>query len=165
MAVFFRNSLKFEKHFRQSSWRKLVQQLAAFCRLPAYNDNPVSLKHLNQKFYGDNICPEKICMHWNTLNKLLHLITLAFCSWKFNGFTTNDQAWLTRKTQRASVEQRALVEHHKEHQKIGRAAHRYCEVMGSNPVEVLNFLQVSFCNCINYVHFDDHFFISFPQFT
>ena len=40
------------------------------------------------------------------------------------------------------------------------------EVTGSNPVEVLNFFQVSLRNCINCVHCDDHFFIfiSFPQF-
>ena len=33
------------------------------------------------------------------------------------------------------------------------------EVTGSNPVEVLNFFQASLRNCINCVHFDDHFFI------
>ena len=33
-------------------------------------------------------------------------------------------------------------------------------VTGSNPVEVLNFFQVSIRNCINCVHCDDHFFIS-----
>lgn len=49
MTVFFQNSLKFEKHFQQSSQRKLVQQLADFHQLPASNDNPVSLKHLNLK--------------------------------------------------------------------------------------------------------------------
>ena len=38
------------------------------------------------------------------------------------------------------------------------------EVTGSNPVEVLNFFQASLRNCINCVHCDDHFFISFPQF-
>ena len=35
------------------------------------------------------------------------------------------------------------------------------EVAGSNPVEVMNFFQTSLCNCINCVHCDDHFFISF----
>ena len=49
MTAFFQNSLKFEKHFRQSSQHKQVQQLADFHRLPACNDNPVSLKHLNLK--------------------------------------------------------------------------------------------------------------------
>ena len=38
------------------------------------------------------------------------------------------------------------------------------EVTGSNPVEVLNFFQASLRNCINCVHFDDHFFI-FTQYT
>ena len=33
------------------------------------------------------------------------------------------------------------------------------KVMGSNPVEVLNFFQASLRNCINCVHCDDHFFI------
>ena len=49
---------------------------------------------------------------------------------------------------------------------VGRASHRYREVTGSNPVEVLNFFQASSRNCINCVHCDDHFFIfiSFPQF-
>ena len=49
---------------------------------------------------------------------------------------------------------------------VGRASHRYREVTGSNPVEVLNFFQASLRNCINCVHCDDHFFIfiSFPQF-
>ena len=49
---------------------------------------------------------------------------------------------------------------------VGRATHRYREVTGSNPFEVLNFFQASFRNCINCVHCDDHFFIfiSFPQF-
>ena len=52
------------------------------------------------------------------------------------------------------------------HSSVGRASHRYREVTGSNPVEVLNFFQASLRNCINCVHCDDHFFIfiSFPQF-
>ena len=33
-----------------------------------------------------------------------------------------------------------------------RASHRYREVTGSNPVEVLNFFQASLRNCINCVH-------------
>ena len=38
-----------------------------------------------------------------------------------------------------------------------RASHRYREVTGSNPVEVLNFFQDSLCNCINCVHnWEDH---------
>ena len=34
------------------------------------------------------------------------------------------------------------------------------------PVEVLNFIRASLCNCINCVHCDDHsfIFVSFPQF-
>ena len=40
-----------------------------------------------------------------------------------------------------------------------RASHRYREVTGSNPIEVLNFFQASLRNCINCVHCDDHFFI------
>ena len=35
------------------------------------------------------------------------------------------------------------------------------KVTGSNPVEVLNFFQASLRNCIDCVHCDDHFFISF----
>ena len=55
------------------------------------------------------------------------------------------------------------------HSSVGKASHRYREVTGSNPVEVLNFFfffQASLRNCINCVHCDDHFFIfiSFPQF-
>ena len=52
------------------------------------------------------------------------------------------------------------------HSSVGRASHRYRDVTGSNPVEVLNFFQASHRNCINCVHADDHFFIfiSFPQF-
>ena len=52
------------------------------------------------------------------------------------------------------------------HSSVNRASHRYPEVTGSNPVEVLNFFQASSSNCINCVHCDDHFFIfiSFPQF-
>ena len=45
------------------------------------------------------------------------------------------------------------------HSSVGRASHRYCEVTGSNPVEVLNFFQASLRNCINCVHCDNHFFI------
>ena len=37
------------------------------------------------------------------------------------------------------------------HSSVGRASHRYHEVTGSNPVEVLNFFQASLCNCINCV--------------
>ena len=53
------------------------------------------------------------------------------------------------------------------HNSVGRASHRYREVTGSNPVEVLIFFfQASLRNCINCVHCDGHFFIfiSFPQF-
>ena len=53
------------------------------------------------------------------------------------------------------------------HSSVGRASHRYREVTGSYPVEVLNFFfQASLRNCINCVHCDDHFFIfiSFSQF-
>ena len=53
------------------------------------------------------------------------------------------------------------------HSSVSRASHRYHEVTGSNPVEVLNFFfQASLRNCINCIHCDDHFFIfiSFPQF-
>ena len=46
------------------------------------------------------------------------------------------------------------------HSSVGRASHWYCEVTGSNPVEVLNLFQASLCNCMNCVHCDDHFFIS-----
>ena len=42
---------------------------------------------------------------------------------------------------------------------VGRASHRYREVTGSNPVEVLIFFSASLRNCINCVHCDDHFFI------
>ena len=46
------------------------------------------------------------------------------------------------------------------HSSVGRASHRYREIMGSNPVEVLNFFfQASLRNCINCVHCNDHFFI------
>ena len=45
------------------------------------------------------------------------------------------------------------------HSSVGRASHRYREVTGSNPFEVMNFFQASFRNCINCVHCDDHFFI------
>ena len=46
------------------------------------------------------------------------------------------------------------------HSSVGRASHRYREIMGSNPVEVLNFFfQASLRNCINCIHCDDHFFI------
>ena len=45
------------------------------------------------------------------------------------------------------------------HSSVGRASHRYREVTGSNPVEVLNFFQASLRNCINCVYCDDHFFI------
>ena len=38
------------------------------------------------------------------------------------------------------------------HSSVGRASHRYREVTGSNPVEVLNFFQASLRNCRNCVH-------------
>ena len=44
-----------------------------------------------------------------------------------------------------------------------RASHRYREVTGSNPVEVLNFCQASLRNCINCFHCDDHFY-TFKQY-
>ena len=47
------------------------------------------------------------------------------------------------------------------HSSVGRASHRYREVTGSNPVEVLNFFQASLRNCITCIHCDDHFFILF----
>ena len=50
------------------------------------------------------------------------------------------------------------------HSSVGRASHRYREVTGSNPVEVLNFFQASLRNCINCVHCDDHFFIFITYF-
>ena len=53
------------------------------------------------------------------------------------------------------------------HSSVGRASHRYREVTGLNPVEVLIFFfQASLRNCLNCVHCDDHFFIFilFPQF-
>ena len=43
------------------------------------------------------------------------------------------------------------------HSSVGRASHRYREVTGSNPVEVLNFFQASLRHYI--IHCDDHFFI------
>ena len=53
------------------------------------------------------------------------------------------------------------------HSSVGRVSHRYREVTGSNPAEVLNFFfRASLRNGINCVHCDDQFsiFISFPQF-
>ena len=51
------------------------------------------------------------------------------------------------------------------HSSVGRESHRYREVTGSDPVEVLNFFQASSRNYINCVHCNDRFFIfiSFPQ--
>ena len=37
------------------------------------------------------------------------------------------------------------------HSSVGRASHRYREITGSNPFEVLNFFQASLRNCINCV--------------
>ena len=55
------------------------------------------------------------------------------------------------------------------HSSVGRASHRYREVTGSNPVEVLNFFSGFFTQLHklrslrrSFLHF--HFFISFPQF-
>ena len=45
------------------------------------------------------------------------------------------------------------------HSSVGKASHRYREVTGSNPDEVLNFFQASLRNYINCVHCDDQFFI------
>ena len=43
------------------------------------------------------------------------------------------------------------------HSSVGRASHRYREVTGSSPVEVLNFFQASLRNCINCDHnCEDH---------
>ena len=52
------------------------------------------------------------------------------------------------------------------HSSVGRASHRYREVTGSNPVEVLNFFQASLRNCLNCVSLRRSYlhFISFPQF-
>ena len=47
------------------------------------------------------------------------------------------------------------------HSSVSRASHRYREVTGSNPVEVLNFFQASLRNYITCIHCDDHFFILF----
>ena len=38
------------------------------------------------------------------------------------------------------------------HSSVGRVSHRYCEVAGSSPVEVLNFFQASLRNCRNCDH-------------
>ena len=63
------------------------------------------------------------------------------------------------------------------HSSVGRASHRYREVTGSNPVEVLNFFQASLRNCKNCDHnCEDHssfdfisavhiWFISYASFT
>ena len=52
------------------------------------------------------------------------------------------------------------------HSSVGRASHRYREVTGSNPVEVLNFFQASLRNCLNCVSLRRSYlhFISCPQF-
>ena len=54
------------------------------------------------------------------------------------------------------------------HSSVGRASHRYREVTGSNPVEVLDFFffQASLRNCLNCVSLRRSYlhFISFPQF-
>ena len=43
------------------------------------------------------------------------------------------------------------------HSSVGRASHRYREVTGSSPVEVLNFFQASLRNCKNCDHnCEDH---------
>ena len=43
------------------------------------------------------------------------------------------------------------------HSSVGRASHRYREVTGSNPVEVLNFVQAYLRNGINCIHnCEDH---------
>ena len=49
------------------------------------------------------------------------------------------------------------------HSSVGRASHWYCEVMGLNPIEVLNFFQASLHNCINCISLRRSFlhFISF----
>ena len=63
------------------------------------------------------------------------------------------------------------------HSSVGRASHRYREVTGSSPVEVLNFFQASLRNCKNCDHnCEDHssfdfisavhiWFISYASFT
>ena len=43
------------------------------------------------------------------------------------------------------------------HSSVGRASHRYGEVTGSSPIEVLNFFQASLSNCKNCDHnCEDH---------
>ena len=43
------------------------------------------------------------------------------------------------------------------HSSVGRASHRYREVTGSSPVEILNFFQASLCNFKNCDHnCEDH---------
>ena len=48
------------------------------------------------------------------------------------------------------------------HSSVGRVSHRYREVTGSSPVEVLNFFQASLRNCKNYDHnCEDHYSFDF----
>ena len=50
------------------------------------------------------------------------------------------------------------------HSSVGRASHRYREVTGSSPVEVLNFFQASFRNCKNCDHdCEDHYSFDFTS--
>ena len=70
--------------------------------------------------------------------------------YEINHIWTSEMKWKWRNDRRS---ERNLWSHWL-HSSVGRASHRYREVTGSNPVEVLNFffLQASLRNCINCVH-------------
>ena len=61
-------------------------------RLSVQRKSELSLKHLNQRLYGDNFCFEKNYPRWKPLTLIgpLHLTPLAFGNGKNNGFTTNN---------------------------------------------------------------------------
>ena len=70
--------------------KTLIATFYCFWAYPLYQTKmELSLKHLNQKLYGDSFCFEKNYMHWKlfTLNRPSHLLSL---NGKNNGFTTND---------------------------------------------------------------------------
>ena len=70
--------------------------------------------------------------------------------YEINHIWTSEMKWKWRNDRRS---ERNLWSHWL-HSSVGRASHRYREVTGSNPVEVLNifFFQASLRNCINCVH-------------
>ena len=89
---------------------------------------------------------------WRNKNKIKY--TRIMINWQFHLQKTHTATFdMDIMNPKLACSQRQWL-----HSSVGRASHRYREVTGSSPVEVLNFFQASLRNCKNCDHnCEDHF--------